>query len=97
LQSKYVFNYPVSNTMVGWQGELPLQLIGRARVAQIQRIQRGPYTTLDLYVARQSRRISPFVQLTNVTNARYEEIPGVPVPTRGILGGVELNLWLPSK
>jgi iron complex outermembrane recepter protein len=93
MQSKYIFNYPTGNTMVGWQGELPWKLIARARISRIDRVQRGPYTVVDAYFARQSARISPFLQLTNLTNARFEEIPAVPVPTRGIIGGVELRLW----
>lgn len=92
LQSKYVFNYPTGNALIGWQGELPWRLIGRARVSRLDRIQRGPATVVDAYVARLGTRVRPFLQFTNVTNARFEEIPGVPVPSRGILGGVEFVL-----
>jgi iron complex outermembrane recepter protein len=92
LQSKYVFNYPTENTVLGWQGPLPLELIGRVRVGRMDRIARQPFTTVDVYLARKPARISPFVQWTNLSGARYEEIPGVPMPGRAVLGGIELRL-----
>jgi outer membrane receptor protein involved in Fe transport len=93
LQSKYVFNYPTGSTVAGWQGPLPLRLIGRARLGRIDRVQRSPYTVFDLYLARRDSRLSPFAQFTNLTNTRYEEIPGVPVAGRAVLVGVEMRLW----
>jgi iron complex outermembrane recepter protein len=93
LQSKYVFNYPTGSTVAGWQGPLPLRLIGRARLGRIDRVQRSPYTVFDLYLARRDSRVSPFAQFTNLTNTRYEEIPGVPVAGRAVLVGVEMRLW----
>ena len=36
------------------------------------------------------KNLRPFLQLTNLTAARYEEIPSVPMPGRGIVGGLEL-------
>jgi iron complex outermembrane recepter protein len=93
LQSKYVFSYPTESTAAGWQGELPLQLIGRLRLARVDRVQRKPYTVLDVYLSRRAGRVSPFVQLTNGTNTRYEEIPGVPVQTRAVLLGFEIRVW----
>lgn len=93
LQSKYVFNYPTESTAAGWQGQLPLQMIGRVRLGRIDRVQRSPYTVFDVYLARRASRVSPFAQLTNLTNTRYEEIPGVPVARRTVLVGMEMRLW----
>jgi hypothetical protein len=33
------------------------------------------------------------VQLTNMTNMVYQEIPNVALPKRGVLGGVEIVLF----
>jgi hypothetical protein len=33
--------------------------------------------------------VRPFVQLTNISNTVYEEIQAVPLPKRGVLGGVQ--------
>lgn len=93
LESKYVFSYPTGSTVAAWQGELPLQLIGRVRLARVARIQRNPYGVCDFYISRRSARISPFVQFTNLTNTRFEEISGVPVQTRAVLAGLEIRVW----
>ncbi len=39
--------------------------------------------------------LRPFLQLTNLTNANYQEIVGVVMPGRTAIGGVEIG-W-PSK
>ncbi len=48
----------------------------------------GMYTPL-----RNRRRIRPFVQLSNLTNTSYEEIPACAMPGRSILGGFELLVF----
>ena len=89
LLSRYVFNYPSNAASIGWQAALPGKLVARVRAGVTQRLGRDSYATGDLYLARAGRRLRPFLQLTNVTGARYEEIPMVPMPGRGICGGVE--------
>jgi hypothetical protein len=39
----------------------------------------------------------PFLHLTNLTGTSYEEILRVPMPGRGIAGGVEWVLFGPSN
>jgi iron complex outermembrane receptor protein len=95
LLSRYVFNYPCQAGVVTWQASMPGSLVGRVRVGSAQRLGRDAYTVIDAYLARTGRRIRPFLQLTNLTNARYEEIPRVPMPGRGIVGGIELVAFGP--
>jgi iron complex outermembrane receptor protein len=92
MSSKYAFNYPTHLGVAGWQRELPGRLLARVRVGAIQRIGRDPYGVLDVYLARVKGRISPFVQATNLTGSMYQEILGVRMPGRGILGGVEVRV-----
>jgi iron complex outermembrane receptor protein len=47
----------------------------------------------DAYLARSRGRIHPFVQLTNLTNTRYEEIFGVAMPGRGVVVGVDVVVF----
>jgi iron complex outermembrane receptor protein len=35
-------------------------------------------------------RVHPFVQASNLANTSYQEILGVPMPGRTLIGGVEL-------
>jgi iron complex outermembrane receptor protein len=90
LQSKYVFNYPSQSGIASWQGAFGRGLVARTRLAVVNRLARSPYALLDAYAAWNHGRLHPFVQLTNLAKARYEEIAGVVMPGRGILGGLEL-------
>ncbi len=94
LLSRYVFNYPSHSGVGSWQAALPGRLLARARVGAVQRYGRDPYAVADLSVAR-GGRLRPFLHLTNLAGARYEEILGVPMPGRGVAGGLEWVLWGP--
>ena len=88
-ESKYVFQYPVHSGLAAWQASLPGGFLARTRVGAIARYNRGAYAVWDVFAGWARRRVQPFVQFTNLTSSRYEEIPGVPNPGRSILGGVE--------
>jgi iron complex outermembrane receptor protein len=90
LETRYVFNQPVHSAMVSYESTLPGKLVCRSRLGILKRYQRDPYALWDLYLAEEKTRIHPFLQLTNLTNASYQEIPGVPMPGRAIVVGVEL-------
>jgi iron complex outermembrane recepter protein len=90
LTSKYVFNYPSESAVVAWQGSLWHGVVARARVATINRTARPVYTLIDFYAGYAQGRLRPFVKLTNLGNASYEEISGVVMPGRGIVGGLSV-------
>jgi iron complex outermembrane receptor protein len=96
LQSKYVFNYPVHRGIFTWLGHLPAGVLLRMRVGATERFGRDPYAVWDSYAAFTKGRIRPFVQLTNLSGTRYEEIPGVAMPGRGMIGGIEIAVFGPS-
>jgi iron complex outermembrane receptor protein len=87
--SRYTLNYPVHAGLVTWQGTVMGGLLGRSRVGVLQRFARAPYAVWDLFLASGRGRLRPFVQFTNLTGAAYEEVLGVPMPGRGVLGGVQ--------
>lgn len=91
--SKYAFNYPVQSAVVSWQAVIGSQIAARSRLAVVDRYARAAYALWDVSVARSRGRIRPFLQLTNLTSSVYEEIPGVVMPKRGVVGGIELRMW----
>ncbi len=93
LQSRYAFNYPVHQAVASWQTMMRGEFALRTRIGVTKRLGRDSYAVWDLYLARYGNRFRPFVQLSNLSDAAYEEIPGVPLPGRGILGGVEVVLF----
>jgi hypothetical protein len=90
LQSRYAFNYPSHSATAGWTGTLPGHIAARTRVGAMQRLGQNAYAVWDLYAARSIGYVRPFLQLTNLTNTDYQEITGVVMPNRMVLGGVEL-------
>ena len=88
--TKYTFNYPVQSGVAAWQAALGGGVVFRTRIGILKRLERDPYGLWDIYAAETRGRVHPFLQLTNVTNASYQEIQGVAMPGRAILGGVEL-------
>ncbi len=93
--SKYAFNYPSHNAIFSWLGQFHKSLAVRTRVGAIQRVGHDAYPVWDLAASRTHGRIRPYLQLSNLTNTGYEEIPGVAMPGRGIVGGFEL-VFLPE-
>jgi iron complex outermembrane receptor protein len=90
VTSKYVFNYPSQNATFSWLGQFRQTVAVRTRVGAIQRVGRDTYPLWDLAASRTDGRIRPYLQLSNLSNTGYEEIPGVAMPGRSIQGGIEL-------
>ncbi len=87
--TKYTFNYPTQSGVASWQRSLPGGLLFRTRLGALNRRARDPYALWDLYAARGAGKIHPFVQISNVTSTRYQEIQGVDMPGRTVVGGLE--------
>jgi outer membrane cobalamin receptor len=88
--SKYVFNYPSHNAAFSWLVQFKDVMSVRTRVGVIQRVGRDGYPIWDLAASGTNGRIRPYLQLSNVSNTGYQEIPGVAMPGRSIIGGVEV-------
>lgn len=90
LVSQYVFNYPNHNAFVAWQGSVGYGITARTRLGVVQRYARDAYPLWDFSIARDSGRIRPYLQLANITNSSYQEIEGVAMPGRSVVGGIEV-------
>ncbi len=93
LQSKYAFNYPIHTGTAEWRGALGNWLVARTRIGVTDRLGTSPYAIWDASAAWAKGRVRPFLQLTNITSTTYAEIPNVPLPKRGVLGGIEISLF----
>ena len=93
LQSQYVFNYPSHNAYAGWQGSLAYGVVARTRLGLTQRYARDPYPLWDFAIARGEGKVRPYLQFTNLTNTSYQEIDGVAMPGRAVIGGFELAIF----
>jgi len=64
----------------------------RTRVGVIQRVGHDAHPVWDVSASRTNGRIRPYLQFSNLSNTGYQEIPGVAMPGRTVVGGVELLL-----
>ena len=90
LISKYVFNYPRHNATFAWLGEFKHAIAVRNRVGVTQRFGQDAYPLWDIAATRARGRVRPYIQLSNLSNTGYEEISGVSMPGRSVIGGVEI-------
>ncbi|MCJ7679790.1 MAG: TonB-dependent receptor [Candidatus Aminicenantes bacterium] len=89
--SKYVLNHPVHHLTAGWRIALPLRLRMDLNGTFKQRKDARAYATLDVCISRVFKNVEGFLRITNLTDIRYEEIPGVPMPGRWFLLGFRFN------
>jgi iron complex outermembrane receptor protein len=90
LTSKYVFNYPSHNAVFSWTGQLKNAVSFRTRVGVTQRVGQDAYAIWDLAFSRSTGALRPYLQFSNLNNTRYQEIPGMIMPSRTVIGGVDL-------
>ncbi len=91
-QTKYTFEYPSNDAVIGWLGKLPGNFLARTRVGVIGRYQRDPYALWDLSVGREFHYVHAHLSLANITDTQYEEVRGVIMPGRSVLFGLEFVL-----
>ena len=89
VQTKYAFNYPEHNGLIAWDGRLPWRLTARSRVGVVDRYARDPYGLWDAAVAREFNHMSAHLVFSNITDTQYEEIPGVIMPGRSVVFGMD--------
>lgn len=87
--TKYTFNYPRHSGVLSWHGMLGQSAVARTRIGVLYRIGGDRYALWDLSIAGARGHVRPFLQLSNITSTRYEEIQGVMMPGRSIIGGFE--------
>jgi iron complex outermembrane receptor protein len=100
LQSEYALNYPVVNIHATWTASLGriVTLTNSVAIAKPYQQPGIPPWNASLYpvwnaaLTHESGRLRPYLRLDNLSNTGYQEINGVAMPGRSIIGGV--SLWL---
>ena len=88
-QSKYIFNYPSQQAVLGWTHTSVRGIQTRIRAGVTNQEQRPAYAVLDAYAAYTRSLLHPYVRLTNLTDASYQPVLGVVMPGRAFLAGLE--------
>ncbi len=100
LQSEYALNYPVVNIHATWTASLGhiVTVTNSVEIAKpyqqpgIPPWNASPYPVWNAALTHDSGRLRPYLRLDNLSNTGYQEINGVAMPGRSIIGGV--FLWL---
>ena len=88
--SEYAFNYPTNDAVVRWQGALPAKFVARSRIGVVKRYGRDPYALWDASVGREFKNVDAHLAFANLTNTGYQEIPGVAMPGRSVIFGMDV-------
>jgi len=93
--SEYAYNYAAQNAIFVWSGSLPgawgRQITAHTQVNVVQKTGQTAYPLWDVAVARNEGKIRPYLRVLNLSNTGYQEIMGVPLQGRTIMGGMEWN------
>jgi iron complex outermembrane receptor protein len=100
LQSEYALNYPVENLYASWTAAPgkaftvtnSVQIAKPYQQAGIAAFNPSPYPVWNASLTRETGWLRPYVRFGNLSNTGYQEIRGVNMQGRSIMGGV--FLWL---
>ena len=92
LESEYVFNYPVENIHASWTWAMGHDIFLTNAVQLAQRYQQTVYPVWNATLTRNAWKVRPYLRFTNLSNTGYQEISGVNMPPRTIMGGVAVQV-----
>lgn len=92
LESEYVLNYPVENIHASWTWAMGHDIVLTNAVELAQRYQLTVYPVWNATLTRDTWKVRPYLRLMNASNTGYQEITGVNMPPRTIMGGVAVQL-----
>jgi len=90
LESEYVFNHPVNDAVISWQGGLPGNLVARSQIGVTERYARDQYALWGASIGRDFRHVDVHLAFSNLTNSQYQEVEGVAMPGRSVVFGMDL-------
>jgi outer membrane receptor protein involved in Fe transport len=93
IVSEYAYNYAAQNAIFGWNGRLPgtwgREIAAHTQVNVVQRTGHTAYPLWDVGLVRNTGNVRPYVRLLNLSNTGYQEISGVPLQGRTVMGAME--------
>jgi iron complex outermembrane receptor protein len=92
LESEYIFNYPVQNIHASWSWGLGHDFVLLNAVQLAQRYRQTVYSVWNATLTHNAGRFRPYLRLTNLSNTGYQEIAGVNMPPRIVMGGLAFEL-----
>lgn len=92
LISEYAYNYASHHASVAYQAVFPgAQLAVRTQLSVVEQVARTAYPLWNLSLTRTRGLVRPYLRAEDLANISYEELPGVPLPGRTLIGGITLS------
>jgi iron complex outermembrane receptor protein len=100
IRSEYALNYPVVNVRASWTTTMKYGVAITNEVA-VARLYQQPgnapfnanaYPVWNATVTRDRSKLRPYLRFTNLSNTGYQQIVGVQMPPRTIMGGFVVQL-----
>jgi outer membrane cobalamin receptor len=92
LESEYVFNYPVENVHASWTWAMGHDIVLTNSVQLAQRYQQTVYPVWNATLTHDAWKVRPYLRLMNASNTGYQEISGVNMSPRTIMGGIAVQV-----
>ena len=100
IRSEYALNYPVVNVHAEWTAAIRYGIAVTNEVSIARPYQQpgnapfnaNAYPVWNFTATRDRSKVRPYLRLTNLSNTGYQQIVGVPMPPRSIMGGFVVQL-----
>jgi len=92
VESRYVLQHLRHDLTIKLHHLLPFGAEQSWTVNYEDRVTLDDHFTTDTKITKRFTQFDLFIKVSNLLNKSYEEIPGVPLPGRWIIGGIKLNL-----
>ncbi len=92
LISEYAYNFASNNGSFAYQTSFG-QVSARTQLSVVQQTQHTAYPLWTLALTRNRGFVRPYFRASDLANVSYQELPGVPLPGRILMGGIVLS-WL---
>ena len=90
LISEYAYNFASSKASATYLANFR-QLSARTSLEIVQQTTRTAYPLWSVALTRSQGLIRPYLRIDDLANVNYQELPGVPLPGRTIIGGITLT------
>lgn len=91
--SRYTFNFPRNQAVIGYRGTLGPGLLVKTQVGAYNRTWQSAKALWDVSLGWNKGMWRPFIQATNLLDTMHEAFPGLAQPGRWVRGGLEIRIF----
>jgi vitamin B12 transporter len=92
FRSQYLLDYVKNQLIISLQNSWWFNIQQNWILRYEDRINFEDHLVLDTQISKSLQNFKVFIKVTNLFNKSYEQVRGVPLPGRWILGGIKFSL-----